>query len=606
LVATALAVIGGGPTRVSAAPTSVTAAIVNSTLQVSGTDGADQVALRLRATDPTVLEVDAGNDGTADFLFPRSAVTSIVVDLAGGSDLARIDQSGGVFTDTTPTTLNGGDGNDTLVGGSGSEKLIGGGGADFVDGNFGADIVSLGLGNDTFQWDPGDGSDVVNGGAGIDQVLFNGANANETIDLSATGGRLRFARDIASINLDIGTVEQINLAVRGGADKVTVHDLTGTGVTGVNVDLANSDPSVGDGAVDQVITEGTPAVDTVAVTGAYGVGSVSGLPVPVTVSHAEPTIDILSINTLSDNDHVTADPAVGGAIRAQIDTGDGVDSVVTNGSAGSDAYNVLPDGAFVAVINGNNQAYEMAAESLTINALAGDDTVNASNGLATHTALALFGGDGNDTLRGGDGNDVIDGGAGADFVDGNPGQDLVSLGDGDDVFQWDPGDNSDVVNGDTGTDRVLFNGANIGEIFDLSANGNRLRLQRDIASVTLDAGGIEQVDLLTKAGADRVTVHDLAGTGVAKVNADLAGTVPTQGDGESDQVIAEGTNNVDTINVAALAGIARVGGLAASVRVLHADLAFDRLDVNTLDGEDIVTSSLLRGVIQLFVDGNPV
>ena len=136
--------------------------------------------------------MDAGNDGSPDFLFPRSAFSSIVVDLAGGSDLARIDQSGGVFTDTQPTTLNGGDGNDTLFGGNGSETLIGGSGADFVDGNVGADIVSLGQGNDTYQWDPGDSNDVVKGGAGIDRVLFNGGNVNENIDLSANGNRLRF------------------------------------------------------------------------------------------------------------------------------------------------------------------------------------------------------------------------------------------------------------------------------------------------------------------------------------------------------------------------------------------------------------------------------
>jgi hypothetical protein len=92
---------------------------------------------------------------------------------------------------------------------------------------------------------------------------------------------------------------------------------------------------------------------------------------------------------------------------------------------------------------------------------------------------------------------------------------------------------------------------------------------------------------------------------MAEVNADLAGSIPTQGDGQSDQVIVEGTNGVDTMNVAALNGIARVAGVAASVRVLHADFAFDRLDVNTLDSDDTVTSFLPSGIIQLFVDGVP-
>ena len=179
------------------------------------------------------------------------------------------------------------------------------------------------------------------------------------------------------------------------------------------------------------------------------------------------------------------------------------------------------------------------------------------------------------------------------------------MGDGDDVFNWDPGDNSDAVNGDAGTDRVVFNGANISENIDLSANGSRVRLTRDIASVATDIGTVEQTDVLTRGGNDRVTVHDLAGTGMAKVNADLAGSIPTQGDGQPDQVVAEGTNGVDSMNVAALGGIARVAGPAASVRVLHADFAFDRLDVNTLDGNDTVTSFLPSGIIQLFVDGVP-
>ena len=38
-----------------------------------------------------------------------------------------------------------------------------------------------------FMWNPGDGSDIVEGGAGTDTLVFNGANIDETIDISANG-----------------------------------------------------------------------------------------------------------------------------------------------------------------------------------------------------------------------------------------------------------------------------------------------------------------------------------------------------------------------------------------------------------------------------------
>ena len=47
---------------------------------------------------------------------------------------------------------------------------------------------------DVFQWDPGDGSDTIEGQAGADRMLFNGANVNEKIDISANGERVRFTR----------------------------------------------------------------------------------------------------------------------------------------------------------------------------------------------------------------------------------------------------------------------------------------------------------------------------------------------------------------------------------------------------------------------------
>ncbi len=89
---------------------------------------------------------------------------------------------------------------------------------------------SLGAGDDTFQWDPGDGSDIVDGQDGTDTLLFNGANINETFDLSANAGRLRLSRDIGSIVMDVGRVEHVQLQAFGGADAITVHDLTGSRV----------------------------------------------------------------------------------------------------------------------------------------------------------------------------------------------------------------------------------------------------------------------------------------------------------------------------------------------------------------------------------------
>ena len=43
----------------------------------------------------------------------------------------------------------------------------------------------------------------------------------------------------------------------------------------------------------------------------------------------------------------------------------------------------------------------------------------------------------------------------------------------------------------TGNDTMLFNGSNIAEKIDLSANGNRLRLTRDVGGITMDLDGVE-------------------------------------------------------------------------------------------------------------------
>ena len=96
------------------------------------------------------------------------------------------------------------------------------------------------------------------------------------------------------------------------------------------------------------------------------------------------------------------------------------------------------------------------------------------------------------------------------------------LGAGDDVFQWDPGDGSDTVEGQDGNDTLLFNGSNIGEIMEISANGGRARLTRDVGTITMDLNDIERIQLNALGGADKITVANLAATDVKQVDINLA------------------------------------------------------------------------------------
>src|SRR6266516_2416530 len=172
-------------------------------LTIEGTEASERIALRLQAGDPGVLQVDVGDDGSANFSFERARVASIAVDALAGDDNVRIDDSNGAFTETIPTTIDGGPGNDTLAGGKGIETLLGGEGNDTIDGKGGNDRALLGAGDDSFVWDPGDGSDTVEGQDGNDTLVFNGANVDERVGLSAcdvlTPGCENGAREIRTL-----------------------------------------------------------------------------------------------------------------------------------------------------------------------------------------------------------------------------------------------------------------------------------------------------------------------------------------------------------------------------------------------------------------------
>jgi hypothetical protein len=290
----ALSVVG----TAAGAGTQGTVQIDNRQLIVTGTARADDIALRVPAADPTVLQVDFGNDGTADQSVKLADFGAMLVNTGRGDDEVRIDFG----TQVQPfTVVDTGRGDDFVSGGSGSELFRTGDGDDFVDGNRGNDTALMGDGNDTFVWDPGDGSDVIEGGRGNrDTMLFNGAAGAEKFAATANGERLRFTRDLGNIVMDTDDVERVNLVALGGADSVLVGDLSGTDVRKVDVDLG-----AGDGAVDAVTVQGTDRRDYIRVSGANGTVHVDGLRAKVTLTGAEPT-DQLTIDPRAGNDVVNS------------------------------------------------------------------------------------------------------------------------------------------------------------------------------------------------------------------------------------------------------------------------------------------------------------
>jgi Ca2+-binding RTX toxin-like protein len=496
------------------------------TLRVQGTEANDAIALRLAAGDSSVVQVDLGDDGSADFCFPRAAIGKISVEARGGDDRVRIDDKNGAFTNAIPTRIDGGPGNDTIAGGAGAETLLGGPDDDSIDGNGGNDVSDLGQGDDTFVWDPGDGSDRIEGGPGTDAMVFNGAVASETVDLSANGNRLRFFRQPANITMDTHGVERVDFNALGGADAITVHDLGSTDVNSVDLNLAGTlGGATGDGQIDSVTVDGTEGNDAITTAGDASGLTVSGPHTQVAIQHQDPA-DQLFVDAHGGDDSISATGLAAGAITEFLDGGDGRDTI-----AGGPGGETLLGGNGNDTVDGNG-GNDRAALG------AGDDT------------FVWDPGDGSDTIDGDDGRDtmVFNGGGGADTVDlsangnrlrlfRNPGSvtmdtggiefvtlnalggvDNVTVNDltGTDVSSVDL-DLAGTLGGTTGdgqTDRVTVNGTNAEDTVTLAGGAGNVNVTGLAPAVNLlHAEATDQLDFETFAGTDTVASGGLvAGT----------------------------------------------------------------------------------------------
>jgi len=168
------------------------------------------------------------------------------------------------------------------------------------------------------------------------------------------------------------------------------------------------------------------------------------------------------------------------------------------------------------------------------------------------------------TINGGDGDDKITGSQGNDLVNWRARQRHGLDGCRRRHVRLEPGDGSDTVDGQAGNDTLLFNGANVNENMEISANGTHAKLVRDVANITMDLSNIENVDVNALGGADTITIDDLSKTAVKQVNLNLGGN-----DGQADTVVINATNADDVINVTNNNGVVTVTGLAATVNHLR-------------------------------------
>jgi Ca2+-binding RTX toxin-like protein len=527
-------------------------------IEINAGGGTDRIVINnLSTTEASEIVVDLGangaGDGQADQIVMTGRNSSELIDVVGeGSSFAvigmpshlqaknsegqhdtlDINSLGGNDVITASTLAAGivnlqihsGAGNDDVFGSQGADSIVTETGDDFVCGDNGNDFANLGAGNDVFQWDPGDGNDTIEGDEGTDTLLFNGSNASEIVDIGGNLGRAFFVRNVASVVMDTNDLEIMKFEALGGADTVTVGDLTGTEVTRVEVDL-NGPEQTADGQADQVTLVGSAADETLKVTFGSGTLKVTGAP-------AELRVTGMDVNGL---------------------------------------------------------------DRLTVNGGAGTDTIDASALSASRVTLTLNGGLGDDTILGSKGDDLIFGG---------DGDDTAHMGSGNDTFVWNPGDDNDIIEGGTGTDTMLFNGANAAENIDIAANGGRVLFFRNIASVLMDTNDVERIELNALGGADNIVVNDLTGTDVKNVVLNMAAG-GGGGDAQLDVVFVHGSAADENITVAGNAtdGV-DVTGLAAKVSLTGTEGANDTLTVRGLGGNDVIDASQLQpGAVRLVIEG---
>ena len=539
------------------------------TIQLNALGGADKIIVNeLTRTDTTLVDIDlaaaiggATGDGKLDTVTVNGSNGNNTIDVLGaGTSVAVVGLSAQVDIGNTEATdqllVNGLGGNDTisattLPAGVIQLTIAGGAGNDTINGSNGKDVLLGGTSNDFIDGQQGNdtaflgaGNDIFQWDPGDGSDLVGGQGGTDTMLFNGSGG------------------DEIFAASANGGRVLFARDLGS-----IAMDLND---------VETIQLNALGGVDKISI------GELTGTDVKLVA------IDLAA--------------AIGGA------AGDGkFDTVTVDGTNAGNNINLALAGTTISVTGLSAKVtvdHADATDTLTINALGGNDRIDASKLTVGAIQLVVDGGAGNDTILGGQGNDTILGGDGNDSVFGDDGNDIAFLGAGDDRFRWAPGDDNDVVEGQDGIDTLFFDGANVSENIDIVANGERALFLRNIANVVMDLNEVERIEFNALGGEDNIVVDDLSGTDVKVVEIDLAAALNGKAaDGKLDTVTVNATIATDVVTVSSAGDKITVEGLVADVIVDHADKT-DRLVINGLGGNDVFDASgLAAGKIGLQVNG---
>ncbi|HEX2649809.1 MAG TPA: DUF4347 domain-containing protein [Burkholderiales bacterium] len=589
---------------------------------------------------------DSIKGGDGDDLIDGGNETVIIVRNADGSINAAASTGLTTLGKAVGDTIDGGDGNDTIYAGEGFDTIRGGDGVDTIRGGAGDDNITGGAGldvifgdgansasdgsassrtgNDTINWAVGDGNDTtVDAGTGNDSIILAGGNADATTSLSASSGNVAFswASGSATSTLTLIGIEKATLNLGTGADTVTINDLASTTLRQLSINLGSTVQNVtqydvnGDGQYHalpvplldssghlQTTTDGNGHQHLVYANGT----SLTDVPNAMLDAEGHVLYTVSNNGTPSDTSDdfqvpVYDDGSVASKVVSQSVVDSAADKVTVNGSSIADGF-VITNTAVSGVTSPSytltrqdlaNPANPLlslslsqgnfATDTLTVNGLGGNDSIDASKVTAGVAELHLDGGTGNDRIIGSQLADKIQGGDGNDTITGNAGLDVFSdsSGTADTLVEtrdkdFDLSSNTLKVGPSSdgeSEDVTLF------ERFTLTggASANVFTVHDFNKTVVLDgaAGGDQYLITFKGSGSSSITEQDSGGTAGLPDSMKIYGTT--------------GNDNIQSLAVTTTSGtIAEINGTGATPpsEVVRYNVT-ETLDVDGLGGDDV-------------------